>query len=159
MPPRDNLTRGRKAAARPNRGYNLLASVHVLSNRLTRAFEAELEPERGLSVPEWRVLLSVSAAAGSTAKAVHEQWAMDKMTISRAVRKLVASGRLRRSRNPDDRRSYALELTPKGRRLVDEIFPDADERYRRILRCLSAGERDELSKILAKLILRTESLD
>lgn len=155
MPPRDPRPRGRTTTA----GYNLLASVHVLSNRLTRAFEAELEPARGISVPEWRVLLSVATAAGSTAKAVHEQWAMDKMTISRAVRKLVASGRLRRSRNPDDRRSYVLELTPAGRRLVDEVFPDADLRYRRILRCLSASERDELSRILAKLIHRTESLD
>lgn len=136
----------------------VLASIHVLSNRITRAFESRLEVEHGLSVPEWRVVLSLSREPRSTAKDIHERWAMDKMAVSRAVRSLEALGHVRRTRHPGDGRSFVLELTAKGRRLFERILPSADERYREILSGLSASELRSLARILRKLIAHTERL-
>ena len=52
---------------------NVLASVHVLSNRITRAFESRIEARYRISVAEWRVLLSLFGTSGLTAKEIHEQ--------------------------------------------------------------------------------------
>lgn len=137
---------------------NVLASIHVLSNRITRAFESRLDSEHGLSVPEWRVLLSLASHAGLTAKGIHERWAMDKMTVSRAVRRLATQGHVRRSANPNDARSYLLTITKKGTRLFQKILPSADARYREILSCLSKSDQASLKRILKELIAHSETL-
>ena len=137
---------------------NVLASVHVLSNRITRAFESRIESRYGISVAEWRVLLSLFAASGLTAKQIHEQWAMDKMTVSRAVRRLEEDGRVQRHRHPEDGRSYVLVVTPRGMRLLKKILPTADARYREVLSCLTGRERAALERMLAKLLRHTSTL-
>jgi DNA-binding MarR family transcriptional regulator len=136
----------------------VLASIHVLSNRLTRAFESRLDGKHGISVPEWRVLLSLARVTGLTAKNIHERWAMDKMAVSRAVRSLESQGYVKRTKHPRDRRSFVLEITPKGKRLFREILPSADERYREILAGLTPAELRSLRKILHKLIEHTDHL-
>ncbi len=137
---------------------NVLASVHVLSNRITRAFESRIEARYGISVAEWRVLLSLFGTSGLTAKEIHEQWAMDKMTVSRAVRRLEGDGRVRRHRHPEDGRSFVLVATPRGVRLVKKILPTADARYREVLSCLTGRERKALERTLVKLLRHTANL-
>ena len=136
----------------------VLASIHVLSNRITRAFESRLDGEHGLSVPEWRVLLSLSREPELTATEIQSRWAMDKMAVSRAVRRLESAGHVRRRAHPTDGRSFVLELTAKGTRLFEKILPSADERYREILSGLSRGDLGTLARILNELIEHTEHL-
>ena len=137
---------------------NVLAAVHVLSSRISRAFESRLEPKHGLSVPEWRALLSLSSESGLTAKDIGERWAMDKMAVSRAVRRLESKGRVRRRPNPDDGRSYVLSITRRGALLVSRILPTADARYREILSCLTVQERSAFRVALEKLLEQTGRL-
>lgn len=137
---------------------NVLVSIHVLSNRITRAFEARLESDHGLSVVEWRVLLSLASQSELTATDIHERWAMDKMAVSRAVRRLESQGRVRRSANPGDARSYVLSITKKGSRLFQKILPSADARYREILSGLTDREQRSLRRSLKKLIDHTGRL-
>ncbi len=137
---------------------NFLASVHVLSNRITRAFFSEVESKHGLTLPEWRVLLSLADHAGLTANEIKDRWAMDKMTISRAVRRLERTGRIARRRNPKDGRSYVLSVTKKGAGLYKKILPTANARYRELLSCLSETELSSLRTTLAKMIRHIEKL-
>lgn len=137
---------------------NVLASIHVLSNRITRAFESRLDSQHGLTVPEWRVLLSLARHSGLTAKDIHERWAMDKMTVSRAVRRLESRGHVKRRENPGDARSFVLALTKNGARLFEKILPSANERYREILSGLTAEEQKTFSRILRKLIEHSDLL-
>ena len=122
----------------------VLVAIHVLSSRITRAFEARLDSQHGLSVAEWRVLLSLARRSG--------------MAVSRAVRRLESQGHVRRKRKPSDGRSFVLEITAKGTRLFRKILPSADARYREILSGLTARERRSLGKILEKLIEHTGRL-
>ncbi len=142
----------------PRTGDNVLASIHVLSNRITRAFESRLEADHGLSVPEWRVLLSLASQSGLTGKDIHERWAMDKMAVSRALRRLESQGRVKRRKNPGDARSYVLSITKKGAGLVRKILPSADARYHEILSGLTVSEQRSLKRILKKLIDHTDRI-
>ena len=137
---------------------NVLASIHVLSNRITRAFESRLESNHGLSVPEWRVLLSLVSQSDLTAKDIHERWAMDKMAVSRALRRLESQGQVKRRKHAGDARSYVLSITKKGTRLVQKILPSADARYREILSGLTVFEQKSLRRILKKLIDHTDRI-
>jgi DNA-binding MarR family transcriptional regulator len=84
---------------------------------------------------------------------------MDKMTVSRAVRRLESLGHVKRSPNPEDARSYVLTITSKGTRLFQKILPSADARYREILSCLSKNDQAALKRILGKLIAHSEALE
>ena len=93
---------------------NLLASIHVMSRLIDRAFQSRIATRFDLSLAEWRVLLSLADQSSATAAELTEFWAMEKMAVSRAVRRLEGMGRISRRRNSGDRRSYALKLTAKG---------------------------------------------
>ena len=137
---------------------NVLACVHVLSSQISDAFHPEVEAKYGISLAEWRVILTLIQRPDTTAMEIASLWAMDKMAISRGVRRLEKMGRVRRKVNPDDRRSFTLRLTSQGRALYRRILPAANARYREITADLTRAELATLRRVLAKLLSRTAAL-
>ena len=70
--------------------------LSVLSNRLSAAIAESYSRRFGLSIPEWRVIAVLARAPGISAAEVAERTAMDKVAVSRAVRRLLHKGRIRR---------------------------------------------------------------
>jgi DNA-binding MarR family transcriptional regulator len=70
--------------------------------------------------------------------------------------KLEADGLIRRVPDPEDGRSVLVELTPKGRRLLDRVAPVHLANERRLLEPLSEAERTALAGLLRKLLLAFE---
>lgn len=137
---------------------DLLSEIHVLANLIGRAFSGQLDRAFGMSVAEWRVLLTLERYPGLTAAELTSRWAMDKMAISRAIQRLEAAGRIRRDRNPEDRRSLQLSLTETGRELYAAILPVANARYREFVSCLSRDELAGFRASLEKLIAHADTL-
>jgi len=131
---------------------NVLTLIHVASNRISRAFYADIEARHGITLPEWRVMMTLTRHPGMAAMAVAALWGMDKMAISRAVRRLARTGLVRRTPAADDRRRWVLELTAEGRRRFRAIEPAATERYREFLKSLAPREVAQLRGLLEKLI-------
>jgi DNA-binding MarR family transcriptional regulator len=133
---------------------NVLGAVHALSNRIGRAFHGDVEALHGIGLPEWRVLLTVRRHPGIAAMDVAAMWGMDKMTISRAVRRLERAGRVARAAGSPDRRRRGLTLTRAGLALYARIEPAATRRYRAIVRALTRRELRELNRLLARVLAR-----
>jgi DNA-binding MarR family transcriptional regulator len=64
---------------------------------------------------------------------------------------LVADGWVKRTPMPDDRRAYVVKLTAAGKRAFDRMAAAHEEWVIRLLGGLSAKERDQLSRLLAKV--------
>jgi DNA-binding MarR family transcriptional regulator len=137
---------------------NVLALTHVVSNHISRAFDNEIEGRYDLSLSEWRVMLTLAHEPGATAVVIINNWTMDKMAVSRAVSKLEARGLIRRKQNTEDRRSYSLSLTARGRKTYDGILPYANQRYHELLEPLNTRELDALKNALEKLNRRAIDL-
>jgi DNA-binding MarR family transcriptional regulator len=137
---------------------DLLSDVHVLANLIGRAFSGQLDDLFGISVPEWRVVLTLARHPGLTAAEITSRWAMDKMAISRAIQRLEADGHIGRDRNPSDRRSYKLSLTASGEALHQKILPTANKRYREFVSCLTREELASLRLSVEKLIAHAGEL-
>ncbi len=138
---------------------NILTLIHILSNRITRAFSAEVEPKFGISLPEWRVIMTLAWHETSSANDISAIWSLDKMTANRAIRKLEEAELVLRRRSTDDRRRFDLSLTPRGRRLYEKIVPAANERYQDIVSVLSRDDLHVLGDRLSKLLRQAESLN
>lgn len=153
------MTDARQETADGEGPTNLLALVHVTSNLIGRAFDSGVVAPFGLTIPEWRVLLSLATGNQDTAMAITAEWGMDKMAISRAIRRLVERGLVTRIQDDADKRRRALSLSHEGQALYDRIEPRATERYLKLLEPLTARERQTLRKALAKLATRARTFD
>jgi DNA-binding MarR family transcriptional regulator len=137
---------------------NVLAGIHVVSNLIGRAYDGEIATRWDLSLPEWRIVLTLMHHPGATASEITELWGMEKMAVSRAARRLERDGRVRRTVNEGDRRRYTLDLTAAGKALYRKVEPGATARYREIIDVLDPPERAALHKALAKLTARIGAL-
>lgn len=125
--------------------------LSVLSNRLSGAIAESYSRRFGLSIPEWRVIAVLALAPGVSAAEVAERTAMDKVAVSRAVRRLLQNGRIRRETAAGDRRRSMLELTAEGHAVYDCIVPALRSYERELLSALSAAERGQLDALLQRL--------
>lgn len=136
-----------------------LSLVHMLSNRISRAFFDEVETQYGISLAEWRVILTLVSEPGVSGADITNRWAMEKMAVNRAVQRLVDAGNVARTRDPDDRRSYRLALTAKGTKLYEKIAPTANKRYAELSSAVSSDELAALVATLRTMIARAEELN
>ncbi|MDH3232553.1 MAG: MarR family winged helix-turn-helix transcriptional regulator [Alphaproteobacteria bacterium] len=137
---------------------NVLAGIHVLSNLIGRAYDSEIAARWDLSLPEWRIVLTLMHHPGATASQITSLWGMEKMAVSRAARRLERDGRVRRTLHKSDRRRYTLDLTAAGQKLYEQVEPGATARYRDIVDVLEPAERAALHSALSKLITRITEL-
>jgi DNA-binding MarR family transcriptional regulator len=132
--------------------------LSVLSNRVSNRIARSYETRFGLTIPEWRVMAVLGRFPGLTAAEVTERTAMDKVQVSRAVARLMASGRIEQKTVDADRRARHLFLSAAGRLDHGEIVPLAREMERQLAATLTPAERAQLDGILGKLLAASASL-
>jgi len=132
--------------------------LSVLANTVSRALGESYEERFGLTIPQWRVIAVLGPEAALSASEIAEHSVMDKVTVSRAVARLVDDGRLLRATDPDDRRRSLLRLSRRGRSIYERIIPLARAYERDLLRALDPGDRSELDRLLTRLTDRARSL-
>jgi len=134
--------------------YRLSLASNKASGAIARAYQARF----GLSISEWRVIAVLGERPTLTAQAICEATAMDKVTVSRAIRALDARGVVRRTRRQEDRRASDVSLTNAGRSIYDEVAPLAIAYEQALLATFSEAERRALSGLLERLEARADAL-
>ncbi len=80
------------------------------------------EVGESVTLSQLRVLVTISTRGPVNLGAVARELGVHPSNATRVCDRLVAAGLLRRDEDPSDRRHLALTLTPKGRRLVDQMM-------------------------------------
>ena len=109
----------------------------------------------GLSRPEYVVIYSLGLLDGAMARDIAASSGFPKNTLSRAIEKLCHMELIERRTDVADRRNQTLHLLPAGRAMFRETLQQFVHFEERMLRSLSAAERDTLSTLLAKIVLDT----
>ncbi len=132
--------------------------LSILSNRVSRAIAARYAKAFDLTIPEWRIIAVLGRRAELTAKEVAEATEMDKVAVSRAVAKLVDAKRVATRADRDDARKQLLSLTAQGESVHARIAPIALENEQRLLAAFSARERDQLDRLIDRLLVAANAL-
>jgi DNA-binding MarR family transcriptional regulator len=132
--------------------------LSVLSNEVSAAIASTYQLRFDLSIPEWRVIAVLARHAGLSARDVAELTSMDAVAVSRAVSRLLGSGRIRRDVSKSDRRRSVLRLSRRGIAVYRAVAPLALDYERELLEGMSADERQALDLALHKLTLRARGL-
>lgn len=132
--------------------------LSLLSNQISQGIAQTYEERFDLGVTEWRVIAILGRFPGISATEVAEKSAMDKVAVSRAVRKLLEADRIQRRSNDADRRAKHLFLSTAGQAIYKAIEPAALAYERRILDVLNDREKQVLDDLMDRLLIATSRL-
>src|SRR4051794_6147492 len=126
---------------------SLLRAEASVRRRLT----ADLERE-GLSATGFTVLVALEISGGADElRDLRARLDTSKANATEVVTTLESRGLVARSRSPADRRTAIVELTARGRELVDRLFPEHTARVARTFAVLDEHEKRELAQLCRKL--------
>ncbi len=114
-----------------------------LINRIGSALVERMEQElalHGLSIAMWRVLASLSASGKLRQIDIAGMTAIEVSTMSRLITRIVKLGLVTRTRSDISNREVTVELTPKGRTLVNRLIPIARDMERSAIAGLSTAD-------------------
>lgn len=94
----------------------LCFAVYAAAHAFGRAYRALLSGH-DLTYPQYLVLLVLWEQEGLTVKEVGTRLFLDSGTLTPLLKRLEASGHVRRARDRSDERQVSIFLTPKGREL------------------------------------------
>lgn len=130
----------------------------VVANRVSQMIGNLISSKFDLQVPDWRILVTLDRYGPLPPNEVSEKTAMDKARVSRAQRRLGDLKLVSVADDPADRRRKMLTLAPLGHKVCREMIPEAIERERSLLGCLTPAEEVALHAILAKLHAHTNDI-
>jgi DNA-binding MarR family transcriptional regulator len=131
-------------------GYNCrLAYVHVMTYFSRRMAQYDLRPV------DYTILTLVNANPDLNQTRLARAINVSPPNLPAQLARLEKRGLLVRKRNPADRRSHLLALTPEGRRMCINADKTAAELEDEATAVLTSEERDALLRLLQKIFLRS----
>ena len=131
-------------------GFLLWQTTTLWQRHIKKALEAY-----DISHAQFVILASLrwfeSDACDTTQSDIIAHTKLDKMTVSKSLKKLVSIGFVNRFENITDTRSKNVTLTDSGRAMVDKIVPIIEKIYDNFFGQISKSKQQDLIKNLLQL--------
>jgi DNA-binding MarR family transcriptional regulator len=124
--------------------------VQRAARALARRFDEALRPF-GLTNGQFSLLMSLNRPAPPPMAPVASLLAMDRTTLTAALKPLERRGLVKVSQDPSDRRSRILALTDKGRNLLVDALPVWQSTHEEVEQLVPNGDPNELRSSLRAL--------
>ena len=118
-----------------------------------RFIRAEMRGHRaaGLSVPQFRTLVFIDRAEGTSLGEVAEHLGLTPPSACKLVDGLQGKGLVTRTQCPEDRRRVTIEITPEGKRSLADARRETKSSLTAVLAALDAVERAGITKSMKLL--------
>jgi DNA-binding MarR family transcriptional regulator len=108
----------------------------------------------GLSMPQFGILMQLHYRGNCGVSDIGERFDITNAAASQLVEKLVQSRLIQREEDPSDRRARLLNLTDKGRQLIQQGI---EERYRWVNQLAEKLTAEERAKVAEALEIMTQA--
>jgi len=132
-----------------NAFIKLMRASESINNRLNRHLS-----DNDLTISQFGVLEALHHLGPLNQKALAEKLLKSGGNITLVIDNLEKSGWVERQRNPEDRRSILIHLTPEGEKLIKDYFPRHLDHIMEEFSLLNEDELEQLSCICKKLGLQ-----
>jgi DNA-binding MarR family transcriptional regulator len=135
-------------------GERLEHAVSVFSQaaRLLDGPRLHAWDERGLTLPQLRILFRVRQEPGIGVKELAQAFEVSTSNVTQQVDKLVTRGLLARAERPEDRRQVSLTVTEEGSQVAGEISLATRGYLREQLAQMESDDLDTLTEMLNRLL-------
>lgn len=135
--------------------YRLMRLLAVSSAPVIRLCEGRY----GISRREWRLVALLAHHGALSPSALADEADLDRARTSRAIGALLGKRLVERAAQPGDRRRARVQLSPAGRALHDELFPQVADFNRRLVSVLDDAAADQLLASLDALSRQAQVLN
>ena len=97
--------------------------INRVGAALVNRFVEERLSAAGLGIADWRVLVVLSNRGAQRQVDVAEQTSIDVSTLSRLIARMTRKGFVTRERARHNHREVLVQLTAKGRAMMDRLIP------------------------------------
>jgi len=122
--------------------------VRQLSRIVTRVYDDALRP-LGITASQFTLLTQLAQQDGITAVEIGHALDIEKSTLSRNLKRLLALGLITMD-PPAGRRGRGLHLTPKGVTVIKQAYPVWMDAQSRTVKTMGADSRMTLDSLLAQ---------
>ncbi len=129
-------------------GACLATRVRQLSRIITRVYDDAMRP-LGITASQYTLLAQLAARDSITAVEIGHELDIEKSTLSRNLKRLLALGHILMD-PPAGRRGRGLHLTAKGQAILQDAFPIWQETQRRAVSSMGAESRNVLDGLLSQ---------
>ena len=151
----DLKTAPRADATEPDRVWFRFMRLH---QRMLGQMTARIRA-LGLSIPQFDLLSTLTEREGISQSELAERLYVTKGNVSGLVDRLVQAGLVERRAIVGDRRSYAMHLTPEGRRLAEAGMTTQHDYVAQTLGKLPAEDLAELDRLVLAWRERARAVD
>jgi DNA-binding MarR family transcriptional regulator len=138
-----------------------LRTIGFLLKDVTRLFTRRFEEraqDLSLTLAQCKALSYLERHEGVSQKRLAELTELDPMSLVRILDRMEADGWVERRPDPQDRRARTLYLTVQARPLLERIAMVASETRAEALTGLAEDEREQLTRLLARVHENLSSL-
>jgi DNA-binding MarR family transcriptional regulator len=128
----------------------LCLHVQRAARRLARRFDEALRPF-GLTNGQFSLMMSLNRPEAPAIGAVASLLAMDRTTLTAALKPLKRRGLIKITTDPEEHRARLLELTGQGRKVLARAVPVWKRTHATVEARLGHGEPDRLRRNLRSL--------
>jgi len=128
----------------------LCLHVQRAARALARRFDEALR-EAGLTNQQFSLLMSLNRPQPPGMGPVADLLAIDRTTLTAALKPLERRGLVKVDVDPEDRRGRLLRLKPQGRKLLAEAAPIWERTHAAVEGALGEGEPERLRRNLRRL--------
>jgi DNA-binding MarR family transcriptional regulator len=127
-------------------GACLATRVRQLSRIITRLYDDAMRPH-GITASQFTLLTQLASRDGITAVEIGHSLDIEKSTLSRNLKRLLALGMIIMD-PPAGRRGRGLHLTEKGREVIKTAYPVWREAQEKAVNVMGPESRESLDSLL-----------
>ena len=127
----------------------ILIGIHRIVKDLDRE-TARVSSSYGLTFPQFMVLEALLSKGSLTVGEIKEKILSSNGTIPVIINNLVKQGMVRRTKDPDDQRRSLVELTDKGRELIERVYPENEKIFTERFGIWTKEEKKELMSLIGR---------
>lgn len=135
----------------PRIADTLTFRILVAANRIAEPFPERVGRKFDLTLPEWRCMMALATEPGISGEDIARNMCMDKMGVSRSLRRLAKGGRVIGVPDPANSKRNQWQMTPQGWQVFDQIVPEALARDEAIFAELEPESRAMVIDVLAAI--------
>jgi DNA-binding MarR family transcriptional regulator len=129
----------------------MVLMLHRVTNAIVYDLESSVHRPAGWSWSAFRLLFTLWIAGPLESKDAAARTGMSRPAVSSLTKTLVAQKLIKREDSEDDGRTVVLSLTAKGRRDLEVVYRQHNQREGEWADALSPDERATLHELLLKL--------
>lgn len=126
-------------------------AIAELMPRILQGIQLDFFVKRGVTQTQFLVLIAIHGYARCTMGTLARNMHVRMPTATGIVTRLVRSGLVRRSADPEDRRQVIVELTAKGRSFIEQFQAVVRRRWEEVLTSIGPQELRAFHHVITKL--------